>query len=957
MNTNFICCKPLSKWTGFLSGAVLFFALGDGPMAAGKNNEASSEEREPAALEPPIIPVGLDAYRMWDRWPYQRIGVRAYMRSTYDRTGGNHSADASHYLYQERDDFNVTLDVEGRGVLYFARYNRWHGSPWHYEVDGTNHIVQESTTADPDNPVAGSVFLPEHLFPNPLTWTWSTTKGADLMWVPIPFERSFRMAYSRTRYGTGYYIYHLYPSGARLSRPIRAWDQTPPDPDVLELIGRAGTDIAPQAGSKEGRALGMVQQTGRIDLPKDGVVVLTTIAEGPSMLRALEISVPREHAVEFSRARLRITWDNRAYPSVKAPAALFFGTGTFYNRDDREYLVKGFPINVRYDQERIHLACYFPMPFFESARIELLGNGQDEFRGVNWRARYHPFHDPPNHAGYFHATYRDHPEPELGQDLVLLDTQEVEGGGDWSGSFVGTSFIFSHEGDLATLEGDPRFFFDDSLTPQAQGTGTEEWGGGGDYWGGQTMTLPFAGHPTGAPSPMAAKDPEDLIQSAYRFLLADLMPFGKRAVIRLEHGGVNQSTEHYETVTYWYGLPSPSLIKTGVLKVGDLESERAHQYHSPDASEPYEITSRYEWGAETRRSGWGFEDLRGAEDFPHADPLHYAEFEFEADAGKTYYIWARGKGLVEDLMTDASWFQFNEDIGTATLARSYRHSKAFGNWLDRFPANTYAWSSALPDEPPQTIVFARPGTQRLRVQPRQTRHFIEQIWLSATQETLPAPNLLALKPEQPGDRSQIVLNASDAKSVHGEIRVVEEASAFTGFVLDINGRQDHEPVVFFPPHTDTGRTTRTFSEFRMEIEPDNFGVLLRRKLDYQFPNQRAEVYVADGDIPREELQASDWKSAGIWYLAGSNTFYFSYPREQLGKTNPIVITSNRRFRDDEFMAPRELTSGRSSIRFRVEFTPVERPLLPGMQIPPLAWSEIRYDAFSVVMPKWPPQSK
>src|SRR5215208_3905905 len=80
------------------------------------------------AEEPPVIPVGLDAYTMWDRWPYQRIGARAYMWSTYDRTGGNRGPDASHFLYQRADDFNVTLDVEGTGVLYFARYNHWHGS-------------------------------------------------------------------------------------------------------------------------------------------------------------------------------------------------------------------------------------------------------------------------------------------------------------------------------------------------------------------------------------------------------------------------------------------------------------------------------------------------------------------------------------------------------------------------------------------------------------------------------------------------------------------------------------------------------------------------------------------------------------------------------------------------------------------------------------------------------------
>src|SRR5215213_1732934 len=72
------------------------------------------------ADEPPVIPVGLDAYRMWDRWAQQRIGARAYMRSTYDRTGGNRGPDASHFLHQLADDHNVTLDLQGAGILYFA---------------------------------------------------------------------------------------------------------------------------------------------------------------------------------------------------------------------------------------------------------------------------------------------------------------------------------------------------------------------------------------------------------------------------------------------------------------------------------------------------------------------------------------------------------------------------------------------------------------------------------------------------------------------------------------------------------------------------------------------------------------------------------------------------------------------------------------------------------------------
>ncbi|HEV2419758.1 MAG TPA: DUF2961 domain-containing protein [Terriglobia bacterium] len=713
--------------------------------------------RERSAIDgPPVIPVGLDAYRMWDRWAVQRVGARAYMRSTYDRSGRNEGADGSHFLYQLCDNFNVTLDVEGAGILYFARYNHWHGSPWHYEVDGTDYIVEESSTPDPTHPVDNSTFLPARLFPEPLALTWSQTKGADLIWTPIPFDRSFRMAYERTHYGTGYYIYQQYAGGAPLSQPIRSWNMDAvPGQDVLDLIARSGSDLVPKPESAEGRNLGIEQQSGEAALPAKGSVLLTEIEKAPSLLRAIEFSVPRENSIEFGRARLRVTWDGRPDPSIDAPVALFFGAGTLYNRDNREYLVKAFPVNIRFDARRVYLACYFPMPFFRRARFELLSGGA-AITGVRWNVRYAPLNGPAHHCAYFHATYRDHPNPAPGKDLHLLDTRRVEGGGDWSGHFVGTSIIFSRRANLTTLEGDPRFFFDDSQTPQAQGTGTEEWGGGGDYWGGETMTLPFAGHPVGARSPKEAKNEEDLIESEYRFLLADLMPFGKNARIHFEHGGTDDSTEHYETIAYWYGLPSPSLILTDRLDVGDFASERAHQYDSPAASEPVQITSRYEWGVD---------HLEGKE--------------------------------------------------------------------------------------------------------------------------------------------------------------------------------------IYPAHVEVGRSTMGASEFTLKLTPENLGVLLRRTLDYSFPNQRAEVLIAS--VERDENPAQ-WKRAGVWYLAGSNTCVYSNPKTELGPTQHIIETSNRRFRDDEFLIARDLTRGRSAIRVRIRFAPRNIPLFPGAPPQKQAWSEIRYEAYCFVTP-------
>ncbi len=670
--------------------------------------------------------------------------MRAYMRSTYDRAGGNEGADASHFLYQLSDDFNVALDLEGPGILLFSRYNHWHGSPWHYVVDGKDNLVQESSTADPLHPAPNSTFLPLAAFPSPLNETWATTKGADLVWTPIAFEQSFQMAYTRTHYGTGYYIYDRFVPGTPLSHPLESWNESMvPGRDVLDLISRAGTDIAPKSGAKEA--------SGRLKIPAQDSVTVANL-KGKAVIRALTFSIPRDQADAFKNVRLRVTWDGRQQPSIDVPIVLFYGAGTLYNRDNREYLVKAFPVSIRFTTDRIYFACYFPMPFFRSARIELAGAGQ-AIDGVDWSVRSMPLDEPANHLAYFHATYRDIPHPVLGEDMVLLDTRGVEGAKEWSGSFVGTSFIFSHNAYLRTLEGDPRFFFDDSLTPQAQGTGTEEWGGGGDYWGGLNMSLAFAGHPVGARTAQVAVNDEDKIESAYRFLLADLMPFGKNAVIRLEHGGTNESTEHYETIAYWYGLPSPSLIQTDQLQIGDAASEHEHDYSSPQASAPYTLSSRYEWGVDT-----------------------------------------------------------------------------------------------------------------------------------------------------------------------------------------LNGK------VIYPEQQDTGRTTKGTSEFRLALRPDNLGVLLRRKLDYSFADQRAEVYIAD-------KSRSGWKLAGTWYLAGSNTVVYSNPKQELGATEHKVETSNRRFRDDEFLIPRDLTRGKKSIWVRVKFTPVNRPLFPGYPVGERAWSEIKYTAYCFITPK------
>ena len=102
--------------------------------------------------------------------------------------------------------------------------------------------------------------------------------------------------------------------------------------------------------------------SGRFSLRANETVAVWSDTRGPAAIRALEFSIPRDRALAFSKVRLRVTWTAARRHPIDAPIALFYGAGVLYNRDNREYLVKSFPMVIRYAADRVYLSCYFPMP-------------------------------------------------------------------------------------------------------------------------------------------------------------------------------------------------------------------------------------------------------------------------------------------------------------------------------------------------------------------------------------------------------------------------------------------------------------------------------------------------------------------------------------------------------------------------------------------------------------------
>jgi hypothetical protein len=126
--------------------------------------------------------------------------------------------------------------------------------------------------------------------------------------------------------------------------------------------------------------------------------------------------------------------------------------------------------------------------------------------------------------------------------------------------------------------------------------------------------------------------------------------------------------------------------------------------------------------------GQAIEFSSGANQRAESQPVVYVEMRFSAPAGR-YLVWLRGKSDVDNGYTDSVWLQVDDQIGTST--RSVR----LGNWLDIHPAGVYGWAGDTDD--PVTIELKYTGDHKIRIQPRQTPHRIDQIWLSRFQDRIP----------------------------------------------------------------------------------------------------------------------------------------------------------------------------------------------------------------------------
>jgi hypothetical protein len=124
---------------------------------------------------------------------------------------------------------------------------------------------------------------------------------------------------------------------------------------------------------------------------------------------------------------------------------------------------------------------------------------------------------------------------------------------------------------------------------------------------------------------------------------------------------------------------------------------------------------------------------------PLASPQHFAEFTFEAEAGRAYRVWVRMKAERNYWGNDSVFLQFSDSVnasGTAIARIGSRSGldvnleECAGCGLDGWGWRDDGWG-ASPAPRGTVVYFATTGSHTLRVQTREDGAAIDQIVISA----------------------------------------------------------------------------------------------------------------------------------------------------------------------------------------------------------------------------------
>ncbi|HET9135764.1 MAG TPA: DUF2961 domain-containing protein [Candidatus Kapabacteria bacterium] len=268
---------------------------------------------------------------------------------------------------------------------------------------------------------------------------------------------------------------------------------------------------------------------------------LTTCSSlnGPGVIYSLSVSLDRYDTQLLDSMSLVINWDNSSQPSVDVPLSDFFCIPS------DGFKVNSFPIRVNKDSG---LTCYFPMPFFQSAKIGIR-NTSTQHVNCNLACQYNSEPVDIRRMGYFFAKFSETKRTRYGIFHPVLNEQGT-------GRLVGLTLSIPNNSHPVSLEGDPIITIDNKESNTIHYTGTEDYFDGGFYFAFKLFSMPFCGH-------------TELFKKFYRFHILDHIDFTRQIQFLFQHGVNNDVHEHYRTCAYYYKLWTPYVTSRDTLRANE----------------------------------------------------------------------------------------------------------------------------------------------------------------------------------------------------------------------------------------------------------------------------------------------------------------------------------------------------------------------------------------------------
>jgi len=480
------------------------------------------------AIDHPAKPMRTTPWEWW-RDPATLAslpaGDRVAMRSSHCPSGcefDRHSEGDSRFLRVRENGEGVIFSADGAGAV--TRIWMVMGEGVSEPLDGAVRLrVRIDGRRRPvvDLPLSEVFAGATEPFLAPVVADLRISGGGNVSYVPI----SFRKGCEVTLVGAGR-AKIWFQVTARLvgdATGVRSFTGEEPLDDLRSVLERSGADPWPSAAAPP--------ISGSVVLAPGGGQVIAEL-DGPDLINGLILRTPRKH---WPRLGLRFTFDD-GEPQLIPVVDLFGRTGTDGG------VTRSLLVGADADND---LYCYFPMPFFDAVKVELLRRpveGPAHVR-VEYALRTAGV-PPPADAGYFGVQVRRHRVGDPGTPLTMA---ELEGRGALVGLIADLS---SSDGENWTyLEADEQIFVDGEKLPSWHGTGVEDFFNGGFYFrDGSGRPETFITALAGAPS--IHRSIAGVVM--YRLLLGDAIVFRRGLRVELETGTAGDPTVQGRTVAYFY---------------------------------------------------------------------------------------------------------------------------------------------------------------------------------------------------------------------------------------------------------------------------------------------------------------------------------------------------------------------------------------------------------------------